>query len=87
VIDPTARCPHDSDAVAAWRLRMATDPAQAVYRQRGAIAERINADARTHRTLGQVAVRGLAKVRTGVVWVALAINAMRTMAIVPHLMT
>jgi transposase len=87
VTDPTARCPHDSDAVAAWRLRMATDSAKALYRQRGAIAERINADARTHRTLGQVAVRGLAKVRTGAVWVAVAINVMRTMAIVPHLMT
>ena len=50
-------------------------------------AERINADARTHRTLSQVSVRGLAKVRMGVVWVALAINVMRTMEIVPHLMT
>lgn len=87
VTDPTARCPHDSDAVAAWRLRMATDPAKATYRQRGGIAERTNADARTHRTLSQVSVRGLAKVRTGVVWVALAINVMRTMEIVPHLMT
>jgi transposase len=87
VIDPTARCPHDSDAVAAWRRRMATEPAQAVYRQRGAIAERINADARTHRTLSQVSVRGLAKVRTGAVWVAVAINVMRAMEIVPHLMT
>jgi transposase len=73
VRDPTARCPHDSAAVAAWRTRMATAPAQAVYRQRGAIAERINADARTHRTLSQVSVRGLAKVHTWAVWVALAI--------------
>jgi len=36
VRDLTARCPHDSEAVAAWRVRMATEPAQTIYRQRGA---------------------------------------------------
>lgn len=85
--DPTQRCPDDSDAVAAWRQRMATDDAKAIYRQRGSVAERINADARTHRTLGHIAVRGLAKVHTWVLWVALAHNLVRTMEIIPHLMT
>ncbi len=77
----------DSPAVAAWRLRMLTDEAKHEYRQRGAIAERINADARTHRTLDCLGVRGLPKVHTWVLWVALAHNMMRAMALVPHVMT
>lgn len=87
VTDPTARCPHDSDAVAAWRRRMATDEAQQQYRSRGAIAERLNADAHTHRTLGRFLVRGLPKVQVCALWVALAQNVMRSMELVPHLMT
>lgn len=78
--------PTDSPAVAAWRTRMATDEAKQQYRQRGAIAERINADARTHRTLGRLFVRGLPKVHNCALWVALAHNAVRAMGIVPHLM-
>lgn len=74
-------------AVQAWRRRMATDEAKAVYRQRAATAERINADLRTHRTLTQLPVRRLAKIQTWVLWIALAHNLLRTMAIVPHLMT
>jgi transposase len=77
----------DSPAVAAWRTRMQTDAAQQQYRARGGIAERINADVRTHRTLGRLIVRGLTKVHTAVLWVALAHNVMRAMEIVPHQMT
>lgn len=73
-------------AIAAWRERMATAEAKPIYRARAATAERINADTRTHRTLGTVLVRGLAKVHTWALWVALAHNMMRTMGIVPHLM-
>jgi transposase len=87
VRDPTARCRGDSDAVAAWRARMATDQAKAIYKRRGSVAEWVNADARTHRSLGRIGVRGLAKVQTWVLWVALAHNVMRAMAIIPHLMT
>jgi len=87
VRDPSARCRDDSDAVAAWRQRMATDEAKAIYRQRGAVAEWVNADARTHRTLGRVLVRGLAKVHTWALWGALAHNMIRAMEIVPHTMT
>jgi transposase len=77
----------DSPAVAAWRARMQTDEAKQQYRCRGAIAERINADARTHRTLDRILVRGLTKVHTWVLWVALAHNLTRAMDVVPHLMT
>jgi len=78
--------PDDSVAVAAWRTRMQTDEAKAQYRWRGAIAERINADVRTHRTLSQLLVRGLTKVHTWALWVALAHNVMRAQGIVPHQM-
>lgn len=87
VTDSTARCAGDSDAVAAWRQRMATADAKAIYRQRGAIAEWVNADARTHRTLNHLRVRSLPKVHTWALWIALAHNLVRAMAIVPHLMT
>ena len=69
--------PGDSPAVAAWRARMATAEAKAVYRERGATAEWVNADARTHRTLTQVVVRGLEKVHTLALWAALAHNLIR----------
>ena len=84
--EPAPARPTDSPAVAAWRMRMQTDDAKQQYRQRGAIAERINADVHTHRTLGRLLVRGLPKVRSCALWAALAHNAMRAMEIVPHLM-
>jgi hypothetical protein len=84
--DPAAPCPGDSPAVVAWRARMATDEAKAVYKARAATAEWVNADARTHRTLGPLLVRGLEKVHTWVLWIAVAHNMMRTMGIVPHQM-
>jgi transposase len=74
-------------AIAAWRARMDTDEAKAIYRTRAGTAERINADARTHRTLRDVGVRGLSKVLTWALWIALAQNVMRAMEIIPHLMT
>lgn len=77
----------DSPAVAAWRHRMGTAAAQQIYTLRSATAEWVNADARAHRTLTQIAVRGLTKVHAWALWVAVAHNMMRTMAIVPHLMT
>jgi hypothetical protein len=79
--------PATGAAVQAWRTRMATDEAKAIYKTRAATAERINADARTHRALTHIPVRGLPKIHTWVLWIALAHNAMRAMAIVPHVMT
>lgn len=77
----------DPPAVVAWRARMGTDEAKALYKARAATAEWVNADARTHRTLARPLVRGLTKVHTWMLWAALAHNMMRTMEIVPHLMT
>lgn len=79
--------PGDSPAVRAWRARMMTDDAKALYKHRAATAEWVNADARTHRTLARVLVRGVTKVHTWALWVALAHNMIRTMKIIPHLMS
>ena len=79
------RRPHghpDSPAVAAWRVRMDTEAAQAIYRLRAATAEWVNALAR-NRGLQQYRVRGLEKVRSVLLWFALAHNLDRTLAIRP----
>ena len=68
--------PDDSPAVAEWRQRMATDEAKAIYRQRAATAECVNALAR-NRGLQQFRVRGLRKARAVILWYALAHNLMR----------
>jgi transposase len=81
--DPVPVQPTDSPAVVAWRARMQTEEAKQQYRYRGAIAERVNADARTHRTLGHILVRGLAKVHAWVLWVALAHNLRQAMELGP----
>jgi len=86
-VDPTTPCRGDSAADHAWRVRMRTDEAKAIYRERAATAEWTNADARTHRTLDRFLVRGLTKTTACVLWVALAHNLLRTMEVVPHLMT
>lgn len=77
----------DSPAVREWRARMATPEAKQIYKARGATAEWVNADARAHRTLTAIPVRGLKKVHTWALWIALAHNMIRMLDIVPHLMT
>lgn len=54
--------PKDSPGVAAWRARMVPDEAKAIYKNRAATAECVNAQSR-NRGLQQFRVRGLAKVR------------------------
>jgi transposase len=70
----------DSPAVAEWRARMSSDAAGAIYRLRAATAEWVNALAR-NRGLQQYRVRGLEKVRSVLLWFALAHNLDRTLAI------
>jgi transposase len=85
---PTAQpSPTDSPALREWRERMGPPEAQDVYKLRAATAEWVNADARTHRTLTAIPVRGLTKVHTWALWIALAHNMIRALDIVPHLMT
>lgn len=79
-IDEHQRKPEDTDATAAWRARMATDEAKEIYKARGATAETVNADLRTHRGLSQLPVRGLTKVTTIALLMGLTYNALRVIA-------
>lgn len=83
-IDAHEPKPGDSEAVAAWRVRMATDEAKAIYKNRAAVAECVNAQAR-NRGLTRLLVRGKAKVRCVVLLYALAHNLMRMAALAPQL--
>ena len=74
--DPHARQKTDSDEMFAFRQRMATDEAKALYKQRPSIAEFPNAECR-NRGLYQFRVRGLEKVRTVSLWYAITFNFMR----------
>lgn len=82
--DKHQRKPDDSDAVASWRARMASEEAKDIYKQRAATAECVNAQAR-NRGLLRMPVRGLAKVRSAVGLFVLAHNLMRTAVLAPQL--
>lgn len=66
----------DSQAVMEWKQRMGSAEGQAIYRQRAATSETVNADLRNHRGLTQLTVRGLDKSKCVVLWCALAYNIM-----------
>jgi len=78
--DPHEPREDDSEAVAAWRRRMATAEAKEIYKERASTVECINAAAR-NRGLQQFLVRGLHKVRCVALLFALAHNMMRTIAL------
>ena len=71
--DPFAPRPGDSPTIAAWRQRMGTEVAQAIYGLRPSIAEFPNAVFR-NRGLRQFLVRGLRKVKAVTLWHVLAFN-------------
>jgi transposase len=79
-VDPHTPREKDSPAVAEWRMRMATDEAKVIYRERAATAECVNAIAR-NRGLQQFRVRGSPKVKAVVLWYVLAHNLMRAVAL------
>jgi transposase len=68
--------PGDSEAVLAWKWRMASEEGKEIYRQRAATSETVNADLRSFRGLTQLTVRGLAKAKCVALWCALAYNVM-----------
>ena len=72
--EPCVQDRKDSAGVAAWRRRMCEPTALAIYHQRAATAETVNAETRTYRGLGRFLVRGLRKVRCVALWSALAYN-------------
>jgi transposase len=75
--DPHLPRDGDSEAVAAWRQRMGTAEAKVIYKQRAATAETVNADAKEHRGLDRLAVRGLGKVLGSASLFALTYNLLR----------
>jgi transposase len=77
--DPYAPKRGDSPEVAAWRERMGTDEGRQKYKQR-AKCEWSNAECR-NRGLHQFVVRGLAKVKTVVLWYVLVHNLLRMVAL------
>ena len=82
--DPHQPKPGDSQAVADWRERMASEEAKEIYKNRAAVAECVNAQAR-NRGLIRLLVRGKAKVKCVVLLHALAHNLMRMFALAPQL--
>jgi transposase len=75
--DPHQPKPKDSPSVGAWRQRMGTEEAKAIYQRRAATAEWTNARVRNW-GLRQFLVRGLAKVRAVALLHALTHNLMQT---------
>jgi hypothetical protein len=64
----------DSPAVGDWRVRMGTAIAQAIYKDRSSTVETVNGECKSYRGLDPFLVRGLHKVRSVSLWVALAYN-------------
>ena len=70
----------DSPQVVRWRQRMATEEAKAVYRQRGSTAEWANAQVSQH-GVSRFTVRGVAKVTSVMLLVAVGHNLLRWAAL------
>jgi transposase len=68
--------PSDSEAIRAWKQRMAGEEGQKIYQQRAATSETVNADLRSYRGLAPLTVRGLNKITCVTLWCALAYNVM-----------
>ena len=80
--DPHVPRENDSEAVAAWRQRMGTDQAKRIYKQRGATAETVNADAKAHRGLDSLKVRGRDRALGSAYLFALTYNILRVITLV-----
>lgn len=80
-VDRYAPKPDDSEAVAQWRMRMATDEAKELYKERAATAETVNADLRQWRGLDQFLVRGSKKVTSVVLLIVVTYNVLRWIAL------
>ena len=72
--------PNDTPEVASWRVRMQTEAAKSVYKERAATAECVNAHLRSY-GLRQLLVRGTDKVLSVLLLVAIAHNLLRWIAL------
>jgi transposase len=75
-VDPHQPKKGDTEQVAEWRRRMGTEEAKDIYKDRGATAERTNADLRQHRGLRHLPVRGIEKTLMVGLWMAITYNAL-----------
>ncbi len=66
----------DTEAVPAWKQRMASAAGKEIYKERAATSETVNADLRSYRGLTPFTVRGLNKIKCVALWCALAYNVM-----------
>jgi transposase len=71
---------RDTETIAHWREKMGTEEAQSICRERARSIECVNAQMR-NRGLRQLPVRGLKKVKSIVLWYALAHNLKKTMGL------
>lgn len=78
--DPHAPRAGDSEAVAAWRARMASAEAKTIYKARAATSETVNADAKAHRGLDHLSVRGRDKALGSACLFALTYDILRLIA-------
>ncbi len=83
--EPHQRKPGDSAAVGDWRERMGADDIKELYKERAAVAECVNAQAR-NRNLVLLPVRGLKKVKALAYLYALAHNLMRMISLAPEML-
>ncbi len=75
--ESTTPRPDDSPEVQRWRQRMGTDEAKAIYRDRAATAECVNAQLRSRHAIHQFPVRGMDKALTLMLLVAVTHNLLR----------
>jgi transposase len=79
------RKPGDSAAVGDWRERMGADDIKELYKERAAVAECVNAQAR-NRNLVLLPVRGIEKVKAVATLYALAHNLLRMISLAPEML-
>ena len=79
--DPLAIKPQDSAALRALKERMGSAAGKAIYKERAATAETVNADLKTWRSLDRFLVRGTRKVTCVLLWNVLAYNILRWVAL------
>jgi len=79
-LDATRLRKGDTLETAAWRMRLARDDIKGIYKERAATSETVHADLRSHRGLHQLPVRGLDRIKSVAVLMALTYNALHVIA-------
>lgn len=79
--DPSLPRPTDPPEVADWRVRMSTQEAKALYRDRGASSECVNAQIEGRYGLRQFPVKGLGRTLSVLLLVAVTHNLLRWIAL------